>query len=330
MFLKALNIIKLIVSYILSTIVSKPVHWGMPLGITIEPTNLCNLRCKECPTGMGILTRTKKNIDAQLVEKVLDELKDQLINTIFYFQGEPFINPDVYSMIYHANTKGIYTITSSNGHFFTEENVGKIIKSKLNRLIVSIDGTTQEIYEEYRVGGSLQKVLDGTTMLVEAKKQSGAKLPKVVFQFLVTAKNEHQIEKAKELAKNMEVNSIVFKTVQIYDFKNGSPLIPKNDKYSRYKKQTDGTFAIKSKLKNRCWRMWGQPVVTSAGDVVPCCFDKDAKYKMGNLENSSFKEIWKSKDYQLFRKKVFCDRQSIDICKNCTEGLLNVSFKRWL
>ncbi len=299
----------------------------MPLGISVEPTNLCNLKCKECPTGMEILKRPKGHIDNDLAKKLLSELSPKLTTVIFYFQGEPFINKDVYELINFASEKKVYSITSSNGHYFTRENVQKIINSGLDKLIISMDGTTQEIYEKYRVTGSLEKVIDGIKLLVSEKQIEKSKLPKLVLQFLVTAKNEHQVNDAKKIAKELNVDQISFKTAQIYDFKNGNPLIPKNDKYSRYKEQKDGSYQIKSKLKNRCWRMWSQPVVTSTGDVVPCCFDKDANYKIGNLNDNNFKEIWQSEKYQNFRKMVFKDRKSIDICRNCTEGLFHVRFR---
>ncbi len=324
---KFTNILKLAFSYFISIVAGKPVHFGMPLGISIEPTNHCNLKCKECPTGMDILLRPKGNIDNRLARNLLKELSPKLTTVIFYFQGEPFINRDIYELINFAKEKKVYSITSSNGHYFTKENVQKVIKSGLNNLIISIDGTTQEIYEKYRVNGSLNKVIEGIRLLVSEKQNEKSKLPKLTLQFLVTAENEHQIKAAKKLAKELNADQISFKTAQIYDFKNGNPLIPKNEKYSRYKKQKDSTYKIKSKLKNRCWRMWGQPVITTTGDVVPCCFDKDASYKMGNLNDKSFKEIWQSEEYQNFRKKVFQDRKSIDICRNCTEGLFNIRFK---
>jgi len=327
MLAKLFNIKKLTTSYFISILIRKPVHFGMPLGISIEPTNNCNLKCKECPTGMDTLLRPKGNIDKGLYKNVLNELSPKLATIIFYFQGEPFINLEIYELISYASAKKVYSITSSNGHFFTSENANKVLKSGLNKLIISMDGTTQDIYEKYRVGGSLEKVLSGLKLIIEERKQAKLKLPKLVLQFLVTAENEHQINDAKKLAKKFEVDEIKFKTAQIYDFENGNQLIPQNEKYSRYKKQKDGSYKIKSKLKNRCWRMWSQPVITAAGDVVPCCFDKDADHKMGNLKESTFKEIWQSEDYRNFRKKVFNDRKSIDICKNCTEGLFNVNFK---
>lgn len=311
-------------SYLLTIVSKRIIHWGMPLGVSIEPTNYCNLACKECPVGLNLLKREKANISTDLYKKILDELSPFLSNIIIYFQGEPFINSHIYEMISYASDKHVYSIISTNGHYFTEENVKKILKSGLNKLIISVDGTTQEVYEKYRVGGKLSTVINGTKLIVKAKKNLKVKRPMIVLQFLVTAENEHQIKDAKQLAKTLNVDSISFKSAQIYDFENGNKLIPKNDKFSRYKKLENGKYAIKSKLRNRCWRMWAHPVVTASGDVLPCCFDKDAKYCMGNIKSQSFSEIWKSEKYINFRKQVFSNRKEIDMCKNCTEGLFKL------
>jgi len=324
MFKKAFNLLKLTISYFISNILKRPIHWGMPFGISIEPTNNCNLACPECPTGLRILTRKKGEIDINLYNKLMHETSPYLYTAIFYFQGEPFLNAEIFEMIKHASQKGVYCITSTNGHFLNASNAHKIIDSGLNKLIISIDGISQEIYQKYRVNGSLLKVINGTKVLVETKKRMKSRTPKIVFQFLVTAKNEHQINEAKKLAKELKVDKIEFKTAQIYDFEHGNQLIPANEKYSRYTKKTDGTWNIKSEQKNQCWRMWTNPVVTVSGDVVPCCFDKDAKYKMGNLNDRSFKEIWNSKAYKNYRSQILENRKAIDICTNCTEGLFNV------
>jgi radical SAM protein with 4Fe4S-binding SPASM domain len=67
--------------------------------------------------------------------------------------------------------------------------------------------------------------------------------------------------------------------------------------------------------------MWHSCVITWDGNIVPCCFDKDAKYTMGNINEQSFREIWNGERYQEFRSRLFTGRGAIDICRNCTEGL---------
>lgn len=293
----------------------------MPISVSAEPSNKCNLSCKECPVNKNSTTVDKSNMPFELYKKMVDELSPYVVNLTMYFQGEPFINNLIYSFISYTSENKIYSNISTNGHYFTKENINKILNSKLKQLIVSVDGTTQEVYEKYRVGGSLKIVLKGLKLLVKEKRIRKTKYPKIILQFLVTGENEHQIEEAISLSKQIGADKISFKTAQIYDFENGNTLIPKNDKFSRYKKMQNGKYRIKSKLRNRCWRLWTNPVITASGDVLPCCFDKKAQFKMGNINALSFREIWKSKKYKEFRKQVFGNRKSIDICRNCTEGL---------
>lgn len=293
---------------------------GFPNSIAIEPTTSCNLRCPECPSGLRSFTRPTGMLSPSLFENVLKEIGKTLSYTTLYFQGEPYLNPNFLDLVKIASKYNVYSATSTNAHYLDKETAIKTVKSGLSRAIISIDGITQESYESYRIGGSLKKVLEGTKNLIEAKKDLNSSI-EIIFQFLVVKPNEHEIENAKKLAKEVGVDAIKFKTAQIYDYKNGNELIPTLDKYSRYRKNKDGSYSIKNKLENKCWKMWQSCVITWDGKVVPCCFDKDAKYVMGDLNKQSFKDIWNGSLYQSFRKRLITNRQSIDICQNCTEGL---------
>lgn len=317
---KLINAYKVWMSYHVSKAKKKSVSLGFPISMAIEPTTSCNLRCPECPSGLRQFTRPIGMLEPTFFKSTIDAVYKELIYLTFYFQGEPYLNPNFLEMVKYASEKGIYTSTSTNAHYLSEEQSTKTVESKLDRLIISIDGTTQETYEQYRIGGSLQKVLDGTQHIIAAKKRLKSKTPHIVFQFLVVKPNEHQLEDVKKLAHDLGVDEVVFKTAQVYDFENGNSLIPDNIKYSRYKKNSDGTYSIKNKLLNQCWRMWSSCVVTWDGVVVPCCFDKDAKHQLGDLKQQSFKELWSTEKYQNLRQSILKSRQEIDICKNCSEG----------
>jgi len=319
-FKRVLNILKLLSSYQITKLLKKPVQWGTPMTISIEPTTACNLRCPECPSGLRSFTRDTGNLKINFFKNTIDQIADSLLYLIFYFQGEPYINPQFLDMVKYANDKGLYTITSTNGHFLNEENCVKTIESGLDRIIISIDGTTQETYESYRIGGQLSQVIEGAKNLVECKQKMSSQTPHIIFQFLVVKPNEHQIPEIYKLAKEIGVDEVKLKTAQIYDFKNGNPLIPDNSKYSRYYRGQDGEYHIKNKLLNHCWKLWHACVITWDGLVVPCCFDKDAIHKLGDLKSLSFKEIWQSEPYEGFRKTLLKGRNEIEICKNCTEG----------
>lgn len=321
-FRKIWNSIKVYSSYQLSKFLKQPVQWGYPVSISFEPTTSCNLRCPECPSGLRQFTRPTGMLQKDFFTATIDDLHKDLLYLIFYFQGEPYLNPEFLNMVQYAHSKGIYTATSTNAHYLTDEKARLTVESGLDRLIISIDGTSQDVYEQYRRGGNLNKVLEGAAHIIKWKKELKSKTPFVFFQFLVVKPNEHQIEEIKEIGKKIGVDQVRFKTAQIYDYENDpNQLIPQNNKYSRYKKDKKGKTQIKSSLQNHCWKLWHSNVITWDGLVVPCCFDKDADHKLGDLKTQSFKEIWQNEQYKHFRKTLSNSRKNIDICANCSEGL---------
>ena len=314
------NAFKVVCSFYLTRWAGKPIQWGLPVTIAIEPTTACNLRCPECPSGLRAFTRPTGNLKEDFFRQTIDELHRKLLYLIFYFQGDPYINPRFLDMVRYAHDKGLYTITSTNGHFLNRDNARKTIESGLDRLIISVDGTTQEVYEQYRKEGKLEVVLQGARNVVEMKKQLKSKTPHIIFQFLVVRPNEHQVPEAYRLAREIGVDEVRLKTAQVYDYKNGNPLIPLNERYARYQQQADGTYRVKNKLLNHCWKLWHSCVITWDGLVVPCCFDKDANHRLGDLRTQRFAELWHSQAYYAFRQQLLQGRNRIDICTNCTEG----------
>ncbi|MEM6766356.1 MAG: radical SAM/SPASM domain-containing protein [Bacteroidota bacterium] len=293
---------------------------GMPIKIGIEPTTACNLRCPACISGLRAFSRPTGMLDMELFKKMIDELSPELIYLLMYFQGEPFLNKNFLPMVRYAHEKKVYVATSTNGHFITAEKAIEVVKSGLSEVIFSIDGTTQESYATYRIGGKLERVIQSMRYLLEARKKLGKLNPFVILQFIVLRPNQHQIEDVRILGRQLGVDHVAIKTAQLYDFEEGHELIPDLPKFSRYKKTADGKYAIKNKLENQCWKMWQGMEITWDGKVLPCCFDKDAEYIMGEFPETSIREIWQSETYKAFRRKLLTSRSHIEMCQNCSEG----------
>lgn len=321
----------------------------MPISIAIEPTTSCNLRCPECPSGLRSFTRETGMLEESFFHKTIDELYKDVFYLTFYFQGEPYLNPKFLEMVKYASSKNIYTATSTNAHYLDDKNAKATVESGLDRLVISIDGTTQESYQSYRIGGDLNKVMEGTKNILKWKKELRSKTPHVIFQFVVFRQNEHEVEAIKKLGKDLGVDEVKIKSAQIYDYENGNERIPLNESFSRYFKDKDGNYKVKGpdspalrfpvsaqheengrtgERENRgaatepasCWKMWNSCVITWDGKIVPCCFDKDAKHQLGNLKERSFRDIWFNGSYTKFRTSLLRSRNEIDICKNCSEG----------
>jgi radical SAM protein with 4Fe4S-binding SPASM domain len=292
----------------------------MPVSYSIEPTNHCNLKCPECPSGLGILTRPLGLLKFNNFKKMIDEISKTGFYVQLFFQGESFINKELPAMISYAQSKNVYISISTNGHFINKKNVNEVLKHAPDKLIFSIDGLDEESYQNYRVGGTFKQADEGLRLIVKRKKELRQKSPFIEFQFILMKQNEHQYDQVLEYGKDVGVDKVVFKTMQVSSKENAEKFLPNNENYRRYNFDNGG-LKIKSKLENHCFALWRTSVITWDGKVVPCCFDKDAEHEIGNVSDNSFHEIWHSNAYQNFRGKVLDDRKNIDMCTNCTEGL---------
>jgi radical SAM protein with 4Fe4S-binding SPASM domain len=320
-FRKICNFIQIETSRILSSLLKRPIVCGAPYIISVEPGSLCDLRCPECPTGSGIIKRENQNLDLQVYKEIIDGIKSTTLHLLLYFQGEPLLNNDIFKMIKYAKERGLYTIISTNGQRLNHENARKILESGLDRIIISVDGIDQITYEKYRIGGDIRKVLDGAKFIQTLKKENKLFSPEIIFQFLVFRHNENQVNSFRQFGRQNGADKIWIKTAQVINADRASEIIPANAIYSRYTRDREYKFKIRSREKNQCTRLWRTCVITSDGDVVPCCFDKEAKYKMGSLKDETLSEIWKNERYNQFRKRILSDRREIDICNNCSEGM---------
>lgn len=319
-FAKVWNLFLVFAGYTLSRLVRKPVVWGMPHTLSIEPVTHCNLRCPECPIGNHTLSRPSGEMDLQLFRKIVEPVSLKLIHLILYFQGEPFLALHLFEMIRYAKQRNIYVSTSTNGHFLDDRNIRNILDSGLDRLIISLDGASQESYEKYRVGGDFEKVKAGVRKLVRRREKDHSKRPFIILQFLMFRHNLQEREMMIRLAKELDVDRLEFKTAQFYDLSAENAMIPEEAAFSRYRKEGE-RYVLKYSLKNRCPRLWNTAVTTWDGKMVPCCFDKNAGHVMGDLNRTPLRDVWFSVTFSRFREQILTARNEVEMCRNCTEGV---------
>lgn len=312
------NLSKLYLSFWYSRIVRRPVHWGKPFAISVEPGTACTLRCPECPTGAGVLNRPKGSLSLSWYEKLLTELSPELSVLNLYLQGEPFMHPDFPKLVEIASKRNVYVITSTNGQHFSEQLAIDLVKSGLSEIRFSLDGVTQQTYEKYRKGGDIEKVKNAIRMLSKAKRKVGRKNPYIITQFIVFKHNERETEGFKKLAIELGADRAEVKSAQLNEFGSGEVELPSNKEFRRYESTND--IRIKGAAYHHCWKSWMSVVFTWDGKVLPCCYDKDGDYEFGNVTESEFKMVWKGEKSNLFRRTILRRKNKISICSNCPEG----------
>lgn len=292
----------------------------MPTFLSIEPANWCMLRCPQCPVGMRGNTpdAERQAMSLALCRRIIDEASPCAHTVIFHFQGEPLLNKQLPEMIEYAHQQKLFTMLSTNAQTLSADLAEALCRSGLDRIIISVDGLSQESYSHYRVGGFLEKALSGIRALADCKKALGYG-PEIVLQCLYLGSNEHEWGEIRQQYRSLGADKLAMKTAQFYDFEDGNPDMPSDERYSRYAKDSNGKYRLKSRLKNRCYRLWSGCVVTTDGVVLPCCFDKDHTFPLGRITEQSLKEIMQGAAARRFRQSVVKGRQNIGICRNCAE-----------
>ncbi len=315
-----INVAQSIGGFAASVALRRPIIWGLPPVLTVEPTNYCNLDCPLCVTGSGKLTRSQGRMHPETFQRVIDEIGDKIWYVILYHQGEPYLNNGFLDCVRYAKKHKLYTETSTNAHYLTPQNAERTVEAGLDAMIVSLDGVTQKTYEKYRVKGELERVLSGVRNLVAAKKKAGSKTPYILLQFLVMRHNEHEIEEVKRVAKELEIDRLLLKNIQVETHDEALEWMPKNENFQRYEVLED---AIKVRRNGRsvCPRPWLSTLMNWDGTVVPCCFDKNGAHTMGDTTNGEkFVQVWSKNEYNAFRKNMLNQRDEIEICRNCNQG----------
>jgi radical SAM protein with 4Fe4S-binding SPASM domain len=297
----------------------RPVLLGFPAFVHIEPTNHCNLSCPECPTGAGLLTRTKGNIAIEKYRSLLEKLSSTAFYLNLYFQGEPLLHQDFPKLVALAKKEKFYVVSSTNAQLLTADLAIQLVQSGLDRIIISFDGPDEATYSNYRKGGTWDQVLNAVRFLVEAKATHRSATPLIVLQCLLFRSNEDKKTEVRTLAQSLGADKLEFKTLQLLDCSKESALLPKQTANRRYAQKSQGGYDLITKRRRACHNIFNSCVITWDGEVLPCCYDKNAHHSFGNIYCNSLAEIWKGDRRKTFIQKILTRQQSIEMCQGCED-----------
>jgi organic radical activating enzyme len=283
---------------------------GYPLVLTIEAANVCNLACPYCFTGAGEESRVRGHFPLPLYVRLINELGDYLYEVELHNWGEPLLNKNIPDLIQIATDRGIQTTISTNFSFpFDQSRADALVASGLSQLGVSLDGASQESYEQYRKKGKLDLVLENVDKVIEAKKKLGSKTPRLIWEFHVFEHNVHEVETAKAMAEARGMDIDVSK-----GWVDGAEWDPEG----QYK-------FFKAPSVDNCDFLWHRAVVNVDAGVSACCgtFYREDDY--GSMEKSSFKKVWNNESFRLSRRMFKSadtngEGQAL-ICHDCPETI---------
>ena len=300
--------------------------YSYPLKLTIDPVNLCNLRCVMCPTGIKASGRKQSFMTFNTFKRIIDELGKYLWEIDLFNWGEPFLNKEIFSMVKYARKKKIYVNISTNLSHFSEDMAVKLIKSNLNRLIISLDGASQESVEKYQKGNNFDLVIKNIQNIVSMKNELKSDLPVLQWRFVVNKYNENEIGKAEKMSQELGIDRLEITKFRCdmgneisldneAQFENVFEWLPENEELSLY------SYSEKCKkvINDLCKLLWFESAIHPDGSVAPCCAIWPQKFDFGNINNSPFRKIWNNENYQNARRVSRGDKISLyeNICYKC-------------
>lgn len=223
-----------------------------------------------------------------LFNKVVDEAQAFIKHCYLSNWGEPTLNKHLPEMIRRVNQFATIDL-ATHGLGITEDMADAI--SECDTVSVSIDGTDQETYEKYRVGGKLEDAMRGLKLLVSKSKR-------VNWTFVVFRENEHQLAEAQRIAADIGA-SLGLKPPLFWDKSKMDASMPSDEKYRRYQ-LINGEWQLKAD-RFKCREFWETVYVLPNGNVVTCCYDGKAEWVMGNVKESSLLDVWNGEAYTAAR-----------------------------
>ncbi len=297
-----------------------------PSRLTVDIGNVCNLRCPLCPTGRGDPGASKGFMKLREFKSIIDELGMFLTHLELHNWGEPLLNKELIDMVHYAKRMHLPTVISTNLNILDKLTADALISTGIDKILISCDGTNQETYSRYRVGGDYDKVISNIHLLLVAKKRLKNHSTSLRLLFHVFKHNEHEIDHIRKLAKDLNVDLLIdpmrtdmgkeiFEKVEDA-IERDRAWIPEGAQYSNYN--------LPAKDKKRyvpCRQLWKMAMINWDGSVLPCCHIYGERYAFGNVFKETFFSIWNNEKYVLSRKEILNKiEKSPTICHTCKKN----------
>lgn len=285
-----------------------------PYVVYIEPSNLCNFKCKFCPTGDKALLkqvgRPAGSMSLELYKKIINDLKEfdvKLRLLSLYKDGEPLVNRHFADMVQYAKEASVADRiwTKTNGALLCPELNEQIVSAGIDMICISVEGVTRDAYRSIAdVDIDYEAFRDNLRDLYERRRNC-----EIYIKIADSGLSSEEIEKFyrdfEPFATKIAVEKLMgWSYSNVKDFTlgtnpttyDGLPLIP----------------------KEVCAYPFYVLVVNFNGTVSLCGNDWSHNTVVGDASRKSLKSIWEGDALFEFRKMMLEGRRKENkACGDC-------------
>lgn len=301
-----------------------------PLEVDIETLFRCNLKCPMCI--MSLSRDELRHWGSPEVRMSFDGAKAIVAEVasaggsalVLHGTNEPLLTKWLPDLVAYARAQGIVDVGfNTNATLLDERRARALISAGLTRLSISLDANTPETYAKVRVGGDFERVIRNVDRFFELRAELGTTLPVVTMCAVALKVNQH------------EIADFAARWAGVADFVNIQPFFNPYDGTGRqeaedslrYHDSIGSVSAVSLGERSdvpadfRCSQPFQRIVIRNTGELLPCCSWFGMRIPMGNVNESSIKEIWDSEKYREFRRlHAEGAWASVAACKQCVES----------
>ncbi|MBN1675714.1 MAG: radical SAM protein [Kiritimatiellae bacterium] len=314
----------------------------LPHILLIEITSRCNLRCRMCPRTHDDVNTAKNTVMSPEIFARLHALFPYLSHVeLSGLWGEAFLVPDTYfHMLSALKRHPIEVSTISNGTLIGDALARQLVDGGLDRLVVSMDAARPETYADIRPPGKLEDVLAGLNGIKEWKAKLGKATPRLELAFLGMRRNIEEFPDFVRLAHELGADKIFLQALGEYEQVAGESVAKNYKELGRRiadeaaavarelgielrlqpadqfeeDRAANNAVADFRHLRKDCVDLWTKAIVTTMGEVRPCC---SSKRPIGRLLEQSFADIWYGAGYRALRRRIKSANPP-PMCVTCT------------
>ena len=286
-----------------------------PTQIDFELNATCNLRCPMCPLSVES-NNDKKDIlfPFDIFCSIIDDGVSKGLKAIkLNYLNEPLLRKDLEKFIDYAKKAGVLDIYfSTNGLLLTEDRILSLVESGLDRIQISIDAYSKDVYDKIRPGSNYERVINNVLNLIDIRKRLNSITPLIRVNFVRTELNEHQLEDFVNFWRGKV--EMIGSQEMVKPPKSSQELISKT---------------TSKKPVFRCSFPYKQLVITAEGNVLPCCTFYGEEMVLGNIFNNlntnriDLTQFWNCDKMNKLRElHVGGGYATNPVCKKCIDGAI--------
>ena len=275
--------------------------------ITIEPYNVCNMRCVMCPYSK--MKRKKELMSVELFNRIVSEAKELGFTTVtMQMYSEPLLDPHLIKRIKFVKSLGMKAGFFTNAMLLDGNMVDKLLDSGLDFIKFSVDAGSKEDYDKIRIGGDWERVKNNIISFYKKRQARGAINPRITVFMIKQKSNEKNIASHRtfwsEWADDVNISAV-------------------DNRAEDNPRELHG-------IAYPCFEP-NHPTVLSNGKLVMCCLDYEGEMVLGDMKRQSLKQIMESEKYRRVMDLHISFRgDRIKMCKKCTRLYRNAAFYWWL